>query len=44
MKVKMSMIDKELRAFGWFFKLFLNTYTEYRLSIKLDFHPKIHTV
>lgn len=33
MKVKMSMIDKELRAFGWFFKLFLNTYTESRFRL-----------
>ena len=33
MKVKLSMINKDLRPFGWFFKLFLSTYTETRFRL-----------
>ncbi|MCX6307901.1 MAG: alpha/beta hydrolase fold domain-containing protein, partial [Bacteroidia bacterium] len=33
MIVKMSMIDKELRPFGWFIKLFIHTYTESKFRL-----------
>jgi len=33
MRVKISEIDKELRTLGWFFKLFINTYTKTRFRL-----------